>query len=87
MKSIINPFTGELQKVVKDRAELDVNVVTITNSDSPYSMPKTVDRLNCDTSGGAISVTLPAMANYSKGDRIYDLKRFGANTVTITQGG
>ena len=86
-KTIVNPFTSDLQKIVKDLSELDVNVVTITNADSPFTMLTTIDRLNCDTSSGAIAVTLPAMSNYATGDRIYHFKKFGANVLTISQGG
>jgi hypothetical protein len=79
-------MTLELKKKgITDHADLDVAVVTKTSN---YTITTSDDRINCDASGGAFTVTLPAMADVPK-DALYYIKKVdsSANAVTITQGG
>jgi hypothetical protein len=63
-------------------AELQIAVVTIDNTDSPYSVGQE-SVINCNAAGGVITVNLPAAA--SNADRIMFIKKTdsSANAVTI----
>ena len=84
-KAIVNPFTGKLQKIVKDISELDITVVTKTTT---YQILTTDHRINCDATGGAFTVTLPAIIDVPE-NKIFHIKKVdsSANAVTIQQGG
>ena len=61
--------------------------VTKTNADSPYTAVNN-DRIFVDTSGGAVTVTLPATPNVGDSIRIIDLKRnFATNNLTVGRNG
>ena len=84
-KTIVNPFTSDLQKIVKDISELDIPVVTKTTT---YQILTTDHRINCDASGGGFTVTLPAIADVPD-NKIFHIKKVDSsgNVVTISQGG
>lgn len=42
-----------------DLKGLNEQLKTITNSDTPYAVPRNSVRIGCDTTGGAITVNLP----------------------------
>lgn len=57
---------------------------TVTFAMTPYSVATADDILLCNTSGGAITVTLPAAA---RGRRLTLLRTTGANNVTVNPAG
>jgi hypothetical protein len=59
------------------------NLVSITDSDSPYTALSSDRTIICDCTSGNITVNLPAAADVSK--IIYEIKKIdsSANTVTI----
>lgn len=79
-------MTLDLEKLfIGDLADLDVNVVTKTTT---YQILTTDHRINCDASGGAFTVTLPAIADVPN-NKIFHIKKVdsSANNITISQGG
>ncbi len=91
MKTIFNPFTRKLQKISDTICDLNVSVVTITFSDTPFQIvAATHFRINVDCTDGAVTVTLPSMANVTiTGNRIFHIKKVdsSANAVTINESG
>lgn len=85
MKAILNPFTSLLQKVFNLYSDLDVDIVTKTDS---YTITKTDHVILADASGGNITITLPKLSDIPD-DKIYHVKKIDSsgNTVTILQGG
>jgi hypothetical protein len=61
---------------------------TITNADSPYTVPTGINLVGVDCSGGAVEVDLPAAADYDEGQTIIIKDESGdANTNNITADG
>ena len=80
-KTILNPFTGQLQKILEDLSELDVSVVTKTAN---YQVTEDDDIINVDALGGNIVITLPVTSTLKRKHKYYIKKIDGsANTVTI----
>ena len=59
------------------------NVVSITDSDSPYTMTEDVEVVLADATAGVITVNLPAVATST--ELFYTVKKTdgGANVVTV----
>ena len=61
--------------------------ITKTNADSPYAALNN-DRIFVDTSGGAVTITLPSSPNVGDNIRVVDVARtFGTNNLTINRNG
>lgn len=60
------------------------SLVEIDSTDSPYSIADTDINLICDTSGGNITVTLPASIS---SNRKFRIKNTGSGTVTVAGNG
>ena len=58
--------------------------VTVTNGTSPYTATNADYHIFCDTSGGAVSITLPAATVTS---RLYVYKTASANACTVNRAG
>lgn len=63
-------------------------VAVIDNTLSPYTVPDGITIVACNTSGGAITVTLPASVDLNRIIIVYDISgNAGANNITIGGGG
>ena len=63
------------------------NRVTITNANSPYSLPANVTHLDVDTSSGAVTVTVPAAAAGNSGQTVWIRKTTSDFTAVTLQTG
>lgn len=57
--------------------------VAKTNADTPYTVPGANYFVECDTSGGVLSVVFPALAGLNVGDKIAVGLRTAGNTLTV----
>ncbi len=73
------------KKGVSDYSGLDVDVVTKT---SDYTVTDSDHVILCDASGGAITITMPALSTIPD-EKIYHIKKIDSsvNAVTIASGG
>lgn len=66
--------------------QIPLEIVTLVNSDSPYTVLTTDSIIACNTTSGSITVNLPAAASVE--GRTYWIKKInGSNTVTIEPNG
>lgn len=60
----------------------DEGAANVTNADSPYAVPNTKRVIYCDTTSGAITLNLPALAGND--GQVYEVKIIaGSNSVTV----